>query len=105
MDAVLFSEAEDGTRTPEVAWEHENNVEGDGCETEIRNLNASSAPLRVLVTYPRPDRPQHDASYWLNHFALMVAEQADKQFVVVFGMKDGAWRFYRHMRAGFEEMQ
>jgi len=103
LDAVLFSEADDGARTPEVAWEHKNDIRG-GCTEEIRNLNASTAPLRVLVTYPRPNQPRRGADYWLTQFGPIVAEQADRQFVVVFGMDDDTWRFYRHMPAGFKEM-
>ena len=58
IDAVLFQEADDGTRRPIVAWEHENVIQN--IDDELAHLVSYAPPLMVLVTYPNPRHASQD---------------------------------------------
>jgi hypothetical protein len=105
LDAVLFSDSKDGPRTPEVAWEHENNRQN--CDDEVTRLREYGAPLSVLVTYLRPYRTKTDrVGDWLPtfHREFGITEVGEKQFLVIFAAVDGEWRFYEYQRARFVEL-
>jgi hypothetical protein len=105
LDAVLFAESKDGTRTPEVAWEHENNV--GKCEEEIARFITYRAPLSVLVTYLWVKETPNLAKKWLPDYQKWFERRPveGREFLVIFATVKGEWEFYRyHQPTGFKEM-
>lgn len=103
LDAVLFDRT---TNEAMVAWEHEGDIPGS--VHEIGNLRAHAAPLKVLVTYPRPSRAddvrEYLAAYTAECMLVQPAVHAAGTYVVVFGMPDGEWQIYTYEVPQFERL-
>jgi hypothetical protein len=104
LDAVLFSESKGGSRTPEVAYEHENCREK--CADEVARLMTYRAPLSVLVTYLRPLETPDRVDKWLPKYKTWFERAAvsGREFLVIFAMVSGDWEFYRYLPTGFQKI-
>ncbi|MCX6842960.1 MAG: hypothetical protein NTX53_11835 [candidate division WOR-3 bacterium] len=105
LDAVLFGESKDGSRSPEVAYEHENCREK--CADEVARLMTYRAPLlSVLVTYLRPLKTPDRVDKWLPKYKTWFERAAVSggEFLVIFATVMGDWEFYRYQPTGFQKL-
>jgi hypothetical protein len=113
LDAVMFEERdvrhfgfrETYAKYLSVVVEHENVA--STAHAEVNKLMTINAPLRVLITYARPDESKSLLSVWKG-----IVEQADwdqsatanRHFLVVLGFLEESiphWRYYEYTKNGF----